>query len=244
MKKLIILGDCGVGKTALLNKYTNDVFISGYKATIGVDFFCKQYNMIHDDINYNVTLQLWDTAGQERFDSQNNSFYRGADGVLFVYDIMDQQSLIKIEKYRSQFQQITSTDCPYQYPYLLLGNKIDLLFIKLIIGYFNDYREKRVPIDIMNLCIKYHGLNDCKSDLEYRSIIKGKEYAKKHNMIFHVTSAMYGTNINKAINQLMLSAIQWWQEYGMRLENPYYEAKPISINQNDTNSVGWSICCN
>ena len=235
-----------MGKTALLNKYTNDVFISGYKATIGVDFFCKEYNIIFDDINYDVTLQLWDTAGQERFDSQTNVFYRGTDGFVFVYDIMDEESLIKVEKYRSKFQEITSEDCPYQYPYLLLGNKIDLLFIKLITGYFNDYRE-RLPIDIINLCIKYHGLNECESDLEYRSIKRGKQYAKKYNMIFYVTSAMYGTNLNKAVNELMLSTVQWEKQYGWRLCNGCNEVKSISIiNENDTTSasVGWSICCN
>jgi len=63
--KVIILGESGVGKTALMNQYVNKRFSSSYKATIGADFLTKEV-MIGDKL---ITLQIWDTAGQERFQS-------------------------------------------------------------------------------------------------------------------------------------------------------------------------------
>ena len=66
--RTILLGNSGVGKTALCYKYVNNQFIESHKATIGSDFFVK--GLIIDD-KYDVTMQLWDTAGQERFDRFN-----------------------------------------------------------------------------------------------------------------------------------------------------------------------------
>jgi len=119
--KLIILGESGVGKTAILNKYVNGKFIEEHKATIGADFLTKELNL--DDKL--VTLQIWDTAGQERFQSLGNAFYRGSDACVLVYDITNDQSFKKIEEWRSNFISQASPDEPKKFPFLLLGNKSD-----------------------------------------------------------------------------------------------------------------------
>merc|ERR1712087_731247 len=97
--KVIILGESGVGKTALLHKYVSNQFIENHKATIGADFMTKEIE-IDDKL---ITLQMWDTAGQERFKSLGNSFYRGADAAILVYDITDKATFTKIDEWRSNF---------------------------------------------------------------------------------------------------------------------------------------------
>jgi Ras-related protein Rab-7A len=119
--KLIILGESGVGKTAILNKYVNGKFIEEHKATIGADFLTKELSL--DDKL--VTLQIWDTAGQERFQSLGNAFYRGSDACVLVYDITNDQSFKKIEEWRANFISQAAPDEPKKFPFLLLGNKLD-----------------------------------------------------------------------------------------------------------------------
>jgi len=120
--KLIILGESGVGKTAILNKYVNGKFILEHKATIGADFFLTKELNLGDKL---VTLQIWDTAGQERFQSLGNAFYRGSDACVLVYDITNDQSFKKIEEWRSNFIAQAAPDDPKKFPFLLLGNKLD-----------------------------------------------------------------------------------------------------------------------
>jgi len=119
--KVIILGESGVGKTAVLNHYVNNTFIQTHKATIGADFLTKE--LVIDDKT--ITLQMWDTAGQERFKSLGNAFYRGADAAIVVYDITDSNSFDKIDEWRSNFLEL-SGEKSKEFPILLLGNKLDL----------------------------------------------------------------------------------------------------------------------
>jgi Ras-related protein Rab-7A len=119
--KIIILGESGVGKTALLNKYVNGKFIEEHKATIGADFLTREIT-VDDKI---ITLQIWDTAGQERFQSLGNAFYRGADACVLVYDILNPQTFSKIDEWRANFITQASIEESKKFPFLLLGNKLD-----------------------------------------------------------------------------------------------------------------------
>lgn len=120
--KVIILGDSGVGKTALMNQYVHRKFNNQYKATIGADFLTKEI-IIGDR---QVTLQIWDTAGQERFQSLGVAFYRGADACIIVYDVTYQNSFKTLETWRDEFLIQASPRNQDQFPFLLIGNKVDL----------------------------------------------------------------------------------------------------------------------
>lgn len=119
--KVIILGDSGVGKTSLMNQYVNKRFSGQYKATIGADFLTKEI-MIDDKL---VTIQIWDTAGQERFQSLGVAFYRGADACILVYDITNAKSFERLDMWRSQFMDQASPNDPDNFPFVVLGNKVD-----------------------------------------------------------------------------------------------------------------------
>eukprot|EP01147_Barroeca_monosierra_P000442 gene442-3780_t len=120
--KVIILGDSGVGKTSLMNQYVNRKFSNQYKATIGADFLTKEVT-VDDRL---VTMQIWDTAGQERFQSLGVAFYRGADCCVLVFDVTVPRSFESLEAWRDEFLIQASPREPQNFPFVVLGNKVDL----------------------------------------------------------------------------------------------------------------------
>ncbi|RHZ70412.1 hypothetical protein CDV55_108328 [Aspergillus turcosus] len=120
--KVIILGDSGVGKTSLMNQYVNKKFSASYKATIGADFLTKEV-LVDDRL---VTMQIWDTAGQERFQSLGVAFYRGADCCVLVYDVNNSKSFEALDSWRDEFLIQASPRDPESFPFVVIGNKIDV----------------------------------------------------------------------------------------------------------------------
>ncbi|KAM3290178.1 ras-related protein Rab7 isoform X1 [Capsicum chacoense] len=120
--KVIVLGDCGVGKTSLVNQYVFKKFREQYKATIGADFATKELE-IGERV---VTLQIWDTAGQERFHSLGVAFYRGADCCILVYDVNVPKSFETLQHWHEEFIKQADLTEPEKFPFVLIGNKVDL----------------------------------------------------------------------------------------------------------------------
>ena len=120
--KVVLLGDSGVGKTSLMNQYVNQQFSINCKATIGASFLTKEITV--DDKQ--VTLQIWDTAGMERFRSLGVAFYRGADSCILTYDVTDQESFKSLESWKDEFLIQSSPKDPDNFPFVVVGNKVDL----------------------------------------------------------------------------------------------------------------------
>ncbi|KAJ8752684.1 hypothetical protein K2173_006486 [Erythroxylum novogranatense] len=119
--KVIILGDSGVGKTSLMNQYVNRKFSNQFKATIVADFLTKEVQF-EDRL---FTLQIWDTAGQERFQSLGVAFYRGAYCCVLVYDVNVMKSFDNLNNWREEFLIQASPSDHENFPFVVLGNKID-----------------------------------------------------------------------------------------------------------------------
>eukprot|EP00922_Rhytidocystis_sp_ex-Travisia-forbesii_P037954 GHVS01056511.1.p1 GENE.GHVS01056511.1~~GHVS01056511.1.p1 ORF type:complete len:218 (+),score=36.52 GHVS01056511.1:50-703(+) len=116
--KLVLIGDSGVGKSCLLLRFADDAFTESYITTIGVDFRFRTINV--DDKP--VRLQIWDTAGQERFRTITSAYYRGADGIVLVYDTTDKTSFEHIGDWLNEVNRYASENtCK-----ILVGNKCDL----------------------------------------------------------------------------------------------------------------------
>ena len=116
--KLLLIGDSGVGKSCLLLRYSDDSFTSSFIATIGIDFKIK--SILIDDSK--VKLQIWDTAGQERFRTITTAYYRGAMGVLLVYDVSDEKSFSNVANWMRQIDQNAADNVNR----ILIGNKCDV----------------------------------------------------------------------------------------------------------------------
>jgi len=105
-----------------MNQYVSRKFSNHYKATIGADFLTKEV-MVDDKL---VTMQIWDTAGQERFQSLGVAFYRGADCCVLVFDVNVAKSFEHIDNWRDEFLTQAAPPNPEKFPFVLIGNKIDL----------------------------------------------------------------------------------------------------------------------
>lgn len=117
--KLVLIGDSGVGKSCLLLRFADDNFTDSYISTIGVDFRFRTIT-IDDKI---VKLQIWDTAGQERFRTITSAYYRGADGIIMVYDVTSNESFDHVEEWLSEVDRYANENTSK----LLVGNKADMV---------------------------------------------------------------------------------------------------------------------
>ena len=116
--KLIFLGDQNVGKSCILNRFMNDVFIEEYQATIGLDFQSKNVQIDNQDIH----LLLYDTAGQEKYRSLIPMYTRDANIILLVYDISSKESFEDLPDWLKDLNNINKNDVIFA----LVGNKNDL----------------------------------------------------------------------------------------------------------------------
>lgn len=119
--KILVVGDLGCGKTAIIHRYVNNQFSTKYRATIGVDFALKVISM---DPNTNVRLQLWDIAGQERFGHMTRVYYKEAVGAVVVFDMTRQNTFEAVRKWKQDLDDNLSNERPL--PVILLANKCDL----------------------------------------------------------------------------------------------------------------------
>ena len=116
--KILTIGESGVGKTCILRRFVENKFLKNHLATIGIDFKTKSITVQ----GIQIKLKIWDTAGQERFRNITNQYYKGADGIVLVFDVTDQNSFDKIREWMNQITVNTSSN---DIGLVLLGNKCD-----------------------------------------------------------------------------------------------------------------------
>ncbi|KAK4840359.1 hypothetical protein QYF36_006840 [Acer negundo] len=116
--KITLIGDSGVGKSSLLVSFTSSS-VDDPATTIGVDFKIKQLTVG----GKRLKLTIWDTAGQERFRTMTNSYYRGAHGIILVYDVTRRETFTNLSDVWAKEVELYSTnqDCVK----MLVGNKVD-----------------------------------------------------------------------------------------------------------------------
>ncbi|MGQ4833604.1 MAG: Rab family GTPase [Candidatus Asgardarchaeia archaeon] len=166
--KLVLIGDGGVGKTSLKNRFLFNQFTEGYSMTIGVDFATKDVTIEYPEknITFNVRYLISDLAGQERFEQVRGLFYNGAKGALAVFDLTRPESLYNLKKWIKEL--ILNAG---RVPFIVIGNKADLCSQP---GYS---------------CIKNLEIADFLAEIE-------EEYSFK--IRFLKTSAKDGTNVARA----------------------------------------------
>ena len=117
--KIIMVGDSGVGKTSIANRLEGNRFCQNTLQTIGVDFAT-----IEQFVNgERVKVQIWDTAGQERYRSITRSYYNGAVGAIFVFDLTREDSFRGLKAW---LDQCGASSCGPDCKKMIIGNKVDL----------------------------------------------------------------------------------------------------------------------
>ena len=116
--KIVLVGECFVGKTALTQRLAHDLYNEKSNPTIGVDYTTKTFKM--NDSNM-VKLQIWDTAGQENFLSLIRTYYKDVGGAIIMYDVTKRSTFDKVEFWYNELKNNSGDN----YPILLLANKID-----------------------------------------------------------------------------------------------------------------------
>lgn len=118
--KLCVCGDGGVGKTSMVLQYCENTFKENYIMTIGSNFSTKTVELPeYPDIN--VRLQIWDMAGQSHFSFVRPPFYRGAAGVVYVFDLTRRSSFENLPEWKSEVTKVVG-----EKPSILVGNKLDI----------------------------------------------------------------------------------------------------------------------
>mmetsp|Transcript_4641 Transcript_4641/g.4825 ORF Transcript_4641/g.4825 Transcript_4641/m.4825 type:complete len:296 (+) Transcript_4641:16-903(+) len=118
--KVILIGDSGIGKTSMINRYINNLFTEKYLCTIGVDFMMK--TIMFEDTT--VKLQVWDTAGMERYRQITTSYYRGANAAIIAFDLTNRKTFESLKHWINLYYEYSNqliSKC-----IVLVGNKSDL----------------------------------------------------------------------------------------------------------------------
>jgi small GTP-binding protein len=115
--KFITIGESSVGKTCIIMRYTEDTFTDQFLTTVGVDF-----KVVDRDLDgRRIRLQVWDTAGQEQFHTITKSYFRGAHGVILVFDVTARVTFDRTHVWMDSIRETASENIDI----ILVGNKID-----------------------------------------------------------------------------------------------------------------------
>ena len=119
--KVCIIGDGAVGKTTIMHQYVDNKFVADTMMTIGTNFFIKGIEL--EKHNTFVRLQIWDLGGQDHFAAVRPSFYSGAKGIIYVFDLTRKITFGNLLNWKKEVERST----PEEIPCVLLGNKSDLI---------------------------------------------------------------------------------------------------------------------
>ena len=116
--KVLLLGDSIVGKTCILMRFTEGTFPEIHMSTVGLDYRVKQMTL---ENGQSAKVCIWDTAGQERFRAITKNYYKGAHGIMLIYDVTRQETFLNVRNWLTQIKENASDKATI----FLIGNKCD-----------------------------------------------------------------------------------------------------------------------
>ena len=170
--KVVLLGESGVGKTSIINRYLNNTYNENQKSTFAPKFKNKVLN--YPEYNKSISFDIWDTAGQEAYRSITKNFYVNAAIGIMVYDIRNRESFENIKKYWSQ----QLKDSGVQNIVLAIaGNKCDIFNEEEVSE--NEAREYAESIGAV------FQLTSCKENIGIDELFKesGKRFLEANKLI-------------------------------------------------------------
>ena len=180
--KAVLIGDGGVGKTSLRERYLGRGFSANYMMTIGADFALKQVKIKNDDKIQTINVQIWDLAGQVHFSKVRTLYYKGLKGLLAVFDVTRDNSYTNLLNWVNEIK--TVIEDTSKIPVILIGNKIDLRI---------EGEPSHIPPELgVKMADQFSELlSDGKLEVNYIE-----------------TSAKTGENVENAFNKLVQTIVQ------------------------------------
>lgn len=174
--KIVLVGECSVGKTALTQRLVYDMYNKKMDATIGVDYSTKILKMKDSNL---VKLQMWDTAGQENFISLIRTYYKDVGGAIIMFDLCDRRTFNRVHFWYNELKKNALED----YPIIIIGNKLDGLRV------VTDYEAQAVA---KNLDCLYAEISVKTGQNTFESIQKFTEhlYSKREEITAFRSSVM------------------------------------------------------
>lgn len=120
--KVVLLGDGGVGKTSLIRRFVVDQYSDDYITTVGTKVSKRSLNLGHPAAEVEMAMQIWDVLGQKGYSGVQETAMKGAQGVLLVYDVTNEESRRNLEEYWIP----AVWRLAGQVPMVIAGNKADL----------------------------------------------------------------------------------------------------------------------
>ena len=143
--KILLVGDTSVGKTSILSKYIDDIFEENQISTIGVEYKVKSLIINGRKIN----LRIWDSSGQERFRSITQSFFRNAEGILYIFDLTEKKTFEGVKQWL-----IDSESYNLNIKKILVGNKVDLVEKRKVEKEIIDNFVKKIQLKYYEMSAK------------------------------------------------------------------------------------------
>ena len=143
--KILLVGDTSVGKTSILSKYIDDIFEENQISTIGVEYKVKSLIINGRKIN----LRIWDSSGQERFRSITQSFFRNAEGILYIFDLTEKKTFEGVKQWL-----IDSESYNLNIKKILVGNKVDLIEKRKVEKEIIDNFVKKIQLKYYEMSAK------------------------------------------------------------------------------------------
>ena len=177
--KILLIGNSNVGKSSLFLRFVDEIWKENFVPTIGVDFKIKSIKID----NKIIKLQIWDTAGQERFKSILSSYYKGANGILLLYDITNINSFKSLSNWLIDIEKNSSKNVKK----ILIGNKCDLNELRKIPmnkgkEFADTYNMKFIETSAKNNV----NINECFNILGKELINNLDSKSNKKDKIFHL----------------------------------------------------------
>jgi len=177
--KIIIVGDSGVGKSNIVDRFVTGNFTDDIKSTIGIDFQLKTIDSGPDKIK----IQIWDTAGQERYRSIYRSYYREAAGILVMFDLSKKSSFDNIPRWINEIKQ--NVDNIYELELMLIGNKADLEYQREVSDYDIIKLQEQFDLPYIETSAK----SELNIDTAFSELV---QRVHKHKRFIHCTKCLEG----------------------------------------------------